>query len=196
MSNDATTTPEISPGHIGDLKFDPRNARRHNPKNVGMIERSLQETGVGRSIVTTRDGTIIAGNATIEAAGSAGIEDAIVVRTRGDKVIVHVREDLEDGDTRATLLGLYDNRTAELADWDVDVLADMQAEFGALPSFEHIFNDNDMRRLLGAPDREPAADVLEDIQYRIVIECDDEAQQVELMEKFTEMGLVYKPIMS
>jgi hypothetical protein len=194
--SEKSQTPEISPGHIGELKFDPRNARKHNPKNVGMIERSLQETGVGRSIVTTRDGTIIAGNATIEAAGAAGIEDAIVVRTRGDKVIVHVREDLADGDTRATLLGLYDNRTAELADWDVDVLTDMQAEFGGLPSFEHIFSDNDMRRLMGAPDREPAADVLEDIQYRIVVECDDENHQVELMEKFAELGLSFKPLMS
>jgi hypothetical protein len=194
--SEKSQTPEISPGHIGELKFDPRNARKHNPKNVGMIERSLQETGVGRSIVTTRDGTIIAGNATIEAAGAAGIEDAIVVRTRGDKVIVHVREDLADGDTRATLLGLYDTRTAELADWDVDVLSDMQAEFGSLPSFEHIFSDNDMRRLMGAPDREPAADVLEDIQYRIVVECDDETHQVELMEKFAELGLSFKPLMS
>lgn len=50
---------------VGDLKPDPRNARRHTPGNVGAIEQALHEVGAARSIVIDEDGTVLAGNATI-----------------------------------------------------------------------------------------------------------------------------------
>ena len=53
--------------HIGELKPDPKNARRHNPRNVGMIVDSLRAVGAARSIVIDEKGNILAGNATIEA---------------------------------------------------------------------------------------------------------------------------------
>ena len=59
---------------LADLKPDPRNARRHNPRNVGMLEKALNEVGAARSIVIDEQGVVLAGNATIEAAGRAGIE--------------------------------------------------------------------------------------------------------------------------
>lgn len=193
------TRPEIREDHIGAFRTDPRNARKHNPRNVGMIERSLNEAGAGRSIVTTKDGTIIAGNATVDAAALAGIEDAIVVHTSGDKLIVHVRDDLEEGDPRAIALGLYDNRAAELAEWDVEVLQGMAEEFGKMPSFDHIFSDADMKKMLGTSDKETSGNgnpALGEIEYRIVVDCTDEHNQLELMEKFQEMGLSFKPLMS
>lgn len=190
--------PAIEPGHIGQFKLDPRNARKHTPKNVGMIERSINETGAGRSILATRDGTIIAGNATIDAAAQAGIEDAIIVHSDGTKMIVHVRDDLESGDPRAIALGLYDNRTAELAEWDVEILQQMQAEFGDMPSFDHIFSDADFQKIIGTEPREQASaeSQLGDIEYRIVVDCSDEQDQIALMTQLEEMGRTFKPLMS
>lgn len=41
--------------HIKDLKPDRRNARKHNPRNIDMLTRSLQEVGAARSIVIDED---------------------------------------------------------------------------------------------------------------------------------------------
>src|SRR5690349_25083987 len=65
--------------HIKDLTPDPANARQHNPRNVGMIQDALQEVGAARSIVIDEAGTILAGNATVEAAAAAGITRVQVV---------------------------------------------------------------------------------------------------------------------
>lgn len=108
---------------IGDLKPDKRNARRHNPRNVGMIEESIQRHGFGRSILTAKDGTIIAGNATWEAAGNVGIEDRIVVESDGTKVIDVRRTDVEPDTKAFHELSHGDNRTAELAETDAAVLS-------------------------------------------------------------------------
>lgn len=104
--------------HIGDLKPDRDNRRAHNPRNVGMIEDALHKVGAGRSIVIDENGMILAGNATIEAAALAGIENVQVVKTDGNTIIAVQRDNLTDEQKRD--LGLYDNRTAELATWDVE----------------------------------------------------------------------------
>jgi len=58
--------------HIGDLKPDNQNARRHTERNLAMIEDSLREVGFARSGVIDDDGNILAGNATVEVAAQLG----------------------------------------------------------------------------------------------------------------------------
>lgn len=122
--------------HIRDLKPDPRNARAHNPRNVGMIESSIQRDGFGRSVLLAKDGTIIAGNATIDAAASAGLEDVIVVETDGTKVVAVKRTDVEPDSPEFHNLAVADNRAAELAEWDTSVLAELAEEVD-LSAFWH-----------------------------------------------------------
>ena len=116
----------ITQAHLGDLKSDPRNARRHTPRNVGLIEDALHEVGTGRSIVIDENNVVLAGNATIEAAASAGIERVQIVDTDGETLIAVRRTDLTAKQKQR--LALLDNRTAELAEWDADVIADMLRE--------------------------------------------------------------------
>jgi hypothetical protein len=112
--------------HLGDLTSDPKNARKHNPRNVGMIERALNEVGAARSIVVDENGVVLAGNATIEAAAAAGIERVQVVDADGETIIAVRRSGLTDEQKRK--LALFDNRTAELAEWDVaSILADLDS---------------------------------------------------------------------
>lgn len=106
---------------LADLTPDPHNTRVHNPRNVGMIERALGDVGAARSIVIDEDGIVLAGNATIEAAARAGIERVQVVDADGETIIAVRRSGLTAA--QKTALALYDNRTAELATWDADVLA-------------------------------------------------------------------------
>ena len=79
---------------LEDLKQDPVNARKHNPRNVNMIVDSIQELGCGRSILIDEDGTIIAGNATYEALVEAGITKVRVVEGSGDEIVAVRRIDL------------------------------------------------------------------------------------------------------
>lgn len=113
--------------HIGDLTPDPKNARKHSPRNVGTIVAALHDVGAARSIVIDEHGVILAGNATIEAAGEAGITKLQVVDADGDTVVAVRRTGLSV--KQKAKLALYDNRAAELADgWDADVLREMAAE--------------------------------------------------------------------
>lgn len=112
-----------TPVNIANLKTDPRNARRHTERGIGTIERSIQRDGFGRSILIANDGTIIAGNATIEAAASAGLENVRIIETDGREIIAVKRTDIEPGSPEFTALAISDNRAAELAEWDAGVLA-------------------------------------------------------------------------
>jgi hypothetical protein len=129
--------------HLKDLKPDPRNARKHTPRNTGMIEKALGEVGAARSIVVDEDGVVLAGNATVEAAAAAGIDRVQVVDADGETIIAVRRT----GPTpeQKTRLALYDNRTAELAEWDVDVLRELGDEI----DLSGLWQEHELENLIG-----------------------------------------------
>lgn len=112
--------------HIKDLKPDPRNARRHNPRNIGQIEHSLRQYGAARSIVISEDGEIIAGHGVVEAAAQAGIEKVRVVDASGHEIIAVRRKGLSEKDRKA--LAIADNRSSDLSDWNPDILKELSTE--------------------------------------------------------------------
>ena len=141
--------------HIGDLTPDPRNARQHNPRNVGMVEKALREVGAGRSIVIDENGKILAGNATIEAAAIAGIENVQVIKADGNTIIAVQRDDLTEEQKRK--LALYDNRAAELADWDPEVIAAIALDDDG--TLDDVFTGDELERVVSAiPDDSTWAD--------------------------------------
>ena len=85
-----------------------------------MIVDALQKVGTGRSIVIDENDVVLAGNATIEAAGEAGITSLKVVEAKGSELVAVRRSGLSEAQKRD--LALYDNRAAELAQWDVPQL--------------------------------------------------------------------------
>lgn len=130
---------------IGDLlaKLDPKNAREHNPRNLGMIVDSLHEVGAARSIVIDENGRVLAGNATVEAAAEAGIERIRIVDADGEEIIAVRRKNLTEEQKKK--LAYYDNRTAELADWDpVQILMDMEEGF----DFSNLFYENELQEIV------------------------------------------------
>jgi len=126
---------------LSDLKQDRNNARKHNPRNIGMVANAIREVGVARSGVIDEDGNILAGNGTFEALAEAGIENIKIVKANGNEWVVVQREGLSD--EQKVKLALYDNRSAELADWDVDVLK----EIGPL-ILESVFTTDELADLL------------------------------------------------
>ena len=95
---------------VGALSLDKRNARAHGPANLKAIKLSLTRFGQQKPIVVSEEGVGYAGNGTLLAARELGWETI--------KVSVSA---LPIEELRA--YALADNRTAELAEWDVDALA-------------------------------------------------------------------------
>ena len=96
---------------IRDLTPDPENARLHDDKNLKAIQGSLKEFGQRKPIVITTAGVIVAGNGTVEAAKRLGWTEIEAVRVPGDWTPNQIKA-----------FALADNRTAELASWDIHVL--------------------------------------------------------------------------
>jgi hypothetical protein len=118
----------VTINHLGDLRPDKNNARRHNPRNISMVETSLQADGFGRSILLDAGGNIIAGNGVTEAAGNVGLEDVLIVPSDGTRVIAIQRTDVQPGSERAVRLAIADNRTTDLSDFDPAVVAALADE--------------------------------------------------------------------
>ena len=102
---------------IADLTLDPNNARAHDDKNLKAIEGSLTEFGQRKPIVIDQNNVIVAGNGTVTAAKALGWTDIEVVRVPADW----------DAD-RIKAFALADNRTAELATWNQEVMASQLLE--------------------------------------------------------------------
>ena len=93
---------------IAKLSGDPANARKHGEQNIATIVASLKRFGQQKPIVIDSSDCVRAGNGTLDAARSLGWTHLDCVRT-----------DLKGSDA----IAYADNRTAELAEWDDDVLA-------------------------------------------------------------------------
>lgn len=95
---------------LAGLMLDPKNAREHSERNIKAIADSVARFGQRRPIVVRRkDRRVIAGNGLVVALQSIG-------RSHGEVLFV------DDTDAEAAAFGLADNRTAELAAWNLDNL--------------------------------------------------------------------------
>lgn len=132
--------------HIKDLLHDPKNARKHTPRNVGTIVSALQEVGAARSIVIDEDGVVLAGNATMDAAAEAGITAVKVVEANGNELVAVRRTGLTP--EQKTRLALYDNRAAEFAEWDDEVLKQLALQ----EQLTGLWNEQELAALLAGDD--------------------------------------------
>jgi ParB-like nuclease domain len=97
---------------IESLKPDPKNPRKHPPKNLAAIQNSLSEFGQQTPIVITNKRVVQKGNGTLEAALALGW-----------KRIAAVPTDLASQKLQ-TAYKIADNKTGLLGDWDFEILAE------------------------------------------------------------------------
>jgi len=95
---------------LADLSLDPSNVRKHSRRNLDAIKASLRKFGQQKPIVVDAKGIVLAGNGTLIAAQELGWTEIQIVRT-------------ELAGVEATAFAIADNRTAELAEWEEDKLA-------------------------------------------------------------------------
>tara|TARA_R100000458_G_scaffold10719_2_gene8476 strand:+ start:1252 stop:1857 length:606 start_codon:yes stop_codon:yes gene_type:complete len=120
---------------IDSLEYDPLNVREHDERNIDAIKASLARFGQQKPIVVKKDGTVIAGNGTLGAMRMLGYKEVVIAETE------------LDGE-EAVAYAIADNRTAELASWDDQALAQALDQLGdeLLPASG--FSDDDMEELL------------------------------------------------
>lgn len=80
---------------IEDLTPDAHNFNRGTDEGRQLMQRSLTELGAGRSILVDRNGNVIAGNKTQEAAIKAGIRKVRVIETDGTELVAVKRTDID-----------------------------------------------------------------------------------------------------
>ena len=120
---------------IETIEYDPFNVREHDERNVDAIKASIARFGQQKPIVVKKDGTVIAGNGTLGAMRMLGYKEIVIAETE------------LDGE-EAVAFSIADNRTAELATWDDQALAQAldQLDDELLPASG--FDEDEMAELL------------------------------------------------
>ena len=95
----------------GELKPYTRNARTHSPKQIAEIAASITAFGFNNPVLIDKDGGIVAGHGRVAAAKQLGLATLPTIRL----------EHLSEAEKRAYILA--DNKLAEKAGWDREILA-------------------------------------------------------------------------
>ena len=103
-----------------DLIQDAHNYRKHSDTNKARIRKSIDEAGLGRSVVVDADGVLVAGNGVQQVID--GDTPVRVVETDGTELVVVKRTDLHTGDPRRKTLAFADNATADDVEWDFEAI--------------------------------------------------------------------------
>lgn len=182
---------------LADLKPDKRNANKGTQRGAIQLEESLRAFGAGRSILIDKHGAIIAGNKTVEQAGQMGLDNVIVVETDGTQIVAVQRTDLDlDTDPKARQLAYADNRVAEVGlEWDAELIA---SDINAGIDLSGMWKDEELDKLISGD--LPAAGDAEinegaSGQYAVMITCDSEREQTELLERFIAEGMECRALM-
>ena len=120
--------------NIETLVQDDHNFNKGTEAGRELMERSFKQLGAGRSIVIDKDGRIIAGNKSQQAAMAAGIKKVRIIETQGDELVAVKRTDLSLDSKEGRELALADNLTTQInLQWDEVELDKVEAQ---TPGFE------------------------------------------------------------
>ena len=133
---------------INNLKADHKNARKRTDRSADLIKESLERYGAARSIVIDEDNRILAGNGTVEGAKAAGIKNLRIIDSEGDEIIAIRRTGLSEDEKVG--LALADNRTADLSEWDQEMLHRLSEDHDLAPWFD----EDDLADLIPSEDLE------------------------------------------
>lgn len=97
---------------IGTLKRDPKNARKHRPSQVKALARSIKAVGFNVPVLVDKNGNLIAGHCRVDAAQLLDLKEIPTI------LLDHLSEE------QIKAFKIADNRLAELAEWDDELLTE------------------------------------------------------------------------
>ena len=148
--------PPFTLASIDVLKPYPRNARTHSEKQIGQIADSIKEFGFTNPVLIDGDNQIIAGHGRVDAAKLLCIKKVPTLRI----------EYLSEAQKRAYILA--DNKIAENAGWDHEILAlELEGLITLNPEFDIEITGFDMPEIdiliEGAADSVEEEDVIPEV---------------------------------
>ena len=163
-----------------NLKIDDIKPYENNPRNnldaVDATANSIKEFGWQQPIVVDKDMVIIAGHTRLLAAKKLGYKEVPVV----------VASNLNKEQVRAYRLA--DNKTGELAEWDVSLLdEELESIIDIdMSDFGFDFDDTEVDDI-DVSDKDLSETFNE--KYELKVTCDNESQLEELYNELTERKL-------
>ncbi len=165
---------EIREGSLSELIPDDKNMNRHTPYGMSLIEKSIRENGLGRSILVDKDNRIIAGHGRVMAAKKLGLKKVPCVYIEG----------LTEEQYKAYIL--VDNKLTELGGWDFDLL---NSELDDIDLDMSQFGFDIETDIKADTARTDLSDKIFD-NFVVVIDCENEAGQESVYEQLTSEGYV------
>jgi ParB-like chromosome segregation protein Spo0J len=165
---------------------NPHNARKHGVAQIAQLESSFSRFGQVWPLLVNEDGTLIAGHGRLEAAKLCGL---------GEIRVIVARDWTED---QCRSFALLDNRVALNAEWD---------EAALMREFAHVmsngedlqqlgFDERELLKLISKNKKKDTGPKLDEMSYSVVIRCDSEEQQLELLARFGQEGLTCEALIS
>jgi ParB-like chromosome segregation protein Spo0J len=166
---------------VRDLSLDTIIPYARNPrKNDGAVDKvaaSIKEFGWRSPIVVDEEMVILAGHTRYKAAKKLGLTEAPV----------HIAEGLTEAQKKAYRIA--DNRVAEEAEWDSDLL---KIELEDLGDFNLELTGYDLNELAKLFDSEEIDQELKEESYsevfNVIVECGDEVEQEKVFNQLNRDG--------
>lgn len=141
---------------IHELTPHDKNPRTHSKRQIEQIAKSIKRFGFVNPVLLDKDGNILAGHGRIEAAKSLGLTSVPTLDIGA----------MSDAERRAYIVA--DNRLAELAGWDSELLGlELEAILEAMPDFDIGaigFDDGELDALLSAGDEAAEEDQIPEFE--------------------------------
>lgn len=175
--------------NIDEIKPYERNARIHSSKQVKQIMEAIKAFGFTNPLLIDDENNLIAGHGRLEAVKQLNIIDF------KDKPIKElpaiVISGLSEADKKALIIA--DNKIAENASWDYDLL---QAEFQELEAINYdldLMGFDNLDEILGADiDVEQETKEIKEVEinqkYELLIKCKDESELEQAYNENIEKG--------
>lgn len=150
------------------------NAKIHGKDQIEKLKKSIGEFGFLNPCLIDRDFNVIAGHGRIMAAEELGFETVPCVFVEG----------LTEAQRKAYILA--DNRLAELATWDMEIVSEELAELSDM-NFDISLTGFDLKTDYEEPTERESAGFNDTLS--VVVSCADESEAEILYNELTDRGL-------
>lgn len=178
------SAPKTKKATITDLVADNHNFNKGTQYGEHLMDESVRNFGLGRSILIDKNNRIIAGNKTTEKAGELGFSDVLIVETDGKTLVAVKRTDIDLDTKMGRELALADNATSKAnLEWDEEEIERCAEAFDFDPSDWGVSFDADEDT-----EEDGEEQAKKEISTRLVVECKDVTKLSMLYSELQDRG--------
>lgn len=176
-TRELSTHPKIVFKPISELKRYANNPRK-NEHAVRAVANSISAFGFKIPIVIDANDVIVCGDTRYQACYELGITEVPCI----------IADDLTEEQVRA--FRLADNKTAEIAEWDFEKLAEELDDILDTTDFDMTNFGFDVDSIMNPATSDDVKDLSDTIgtTFNVIVKCDSEYEQMETYEALTGMG--------